>query len=457
VNELASRFGKGITFIDIDETIFQTKALIYVMKDGKIIKKLSNQEFNTYKLQDGESFDFREFRDAELFKKTSIPIPKVVERIKRMFKNIDNRDSRVVLLTARSDFDDKDVFLSTFAKVGIPINQIYVERAGNLSGGTVSELKKKIILKYIKDGDYRRVRLIDDDIKNLKDFLSLKNTIDPKIIDKVKNKHGITGPESIDPIEFYALQVVNSEGKLKRIEESIEVNLVDVLTVMDIINECHMIHHLNESVMDSVKSVSNRIRAIFTKNTDIIQPSDFEKGLLSYLKDIGIGGTQMLYHAFNVYYNKDQKSREKIRELALSVKKEHIIDILLKLDVLTLHMITGPLHIIEAVTGWGIFHRIKNKIEPLEKKAKEAIHSLEMLKTELDGKMRDQVQRYTNALRRVFGVDGYQKIKEETITGDIAEPDIKIGCDPVRRRDNKKKNRRKFENFLTGDETNKKS
>jgi hypothetical protein len=64
LNELASQYGKGITFIDIDETIFNTFAKIYVIKDGKVIKKLSNQEFNTYDLQDRESFDFREFRDA---------------------------------------------------------------------------------------------------------------------------------------------------------------------------------------------------------------------------------------------------------------------------------------------------------------------------------------------------------------------------------------------------------
>lgn len=217
LDELKSSWGQGITFIDIDETIFKTKAMIYVVKDGKIIKKLTNQEFNTYKIKDGEDFDFREFEDAELFKKTSIPIPKVVERIKRMFRNIDIRGSRVVLLTARADFNDKDVFLSTFSEVGIPINHIYVERAGNLSGGTVSELKKRIILKYIKDGDYRRVRLIDDDTKNLKDFLSLRTTLDQSIIDKVKKKHGIEGEESVAPIEFYALQVVDGEGKLKRV------------------------------------------------------------------------------------------------------------------------------------------------------------------------------------------------------------------------------------------------
>jgi len=218
VNELASRYGNGITFIDVDETIFQTKALIYVVKDGKVIKKLTNQEFNTYTLGEGESWDFQEFTSAELFAKTSIPIPKVVDRIKNMFRKAGIRDSRVIILTARSDFDDKEVFLNTFSKAGIPIDRIYVERTGNMKTGTTSERKEKTVLKYIKDGDYRRVRLIDDDMANIKGFLKTMNNLDPKIITKVKEKHGIDGDESIKPIETYALLVVDETGKLKRIQ-----------------------------------------------------------------------------------------------------------------------------------------------------------------------------------------------------------------------------------------------
>ena len=41
--------GKGLTIFDIDETMFITKAKVKVVKDGKVIKKLDNQEFNTYK------------------------------------------------------------------------------------------------------------------------------------------------------------------------------------------------------------------------------------------------------------------------------------------------------------------------------------------------------------------------------------------------------------------------
>jgi len=217
INELSSQYGAGITFIDIDETIFKTFAKIYVMVNGAVVKKLDNQTFNTYVLQPGESYDFREFRDAKTFRKTSIPIPKTINRIKRMFKNINIRESKVVFLTARSDFLDKETFLNTFRDHGIPIDKIYVERAGNIKTGTVAEIKARIVIKYLSTGLYRRVRLIDDDVANVKGFIAIEKKLPKEIIDKVKEKYGITGEESIKPIEFYGL-LVKDNGSLKRIK-----------------------------------------------------------------------------------------------------------------------------------------------------------------------------------------------------------------------------------------------
>ena len=195
--EMAKNKGKTISFWDIDETILQTKAKIYVIKDGKIIKKLTNQEFNTYELQPDESFDFREFRDAQLFKKTSIPIPKVVEYLKGMFKRANIKEQKVVFLTARADFDDKEVFLSTFSDLGIPINNIYVERTGNIKTGTTDQKKEKTVRKYLDTGQYSVAKLYDDDIRNVKTFLSLQDDY-PKI-------------------KFYGIQIINNKGKMRKI------------------------------------------------------------------------------------------------------------------------------------------------------------------------------------------------------------------------------------------------
>ncbi len=197
LKEFAQNKGGTISFFDIDETILQTKAMIYVTKDGKIIKKLTNQEFNTYQLQDGEEFNFDEFRDAELFKKTSIPIWKVVNVLKGMFKREHIGKQKVIFLTARSDFDKKNIFLDTFKGIGVPIENIYVERTGNLSSGTTSQRKEKTVRKYLDTGEFTVAKLYDDDIKNLKGFLSLQN--------------------DYPDIQFHAIHVINSEGKMRRV------------------------------------------------------------------------------------------------------------------------------------------------------------------------------------------------------------------------------------------------
>lgn len=215
VNELASEYGKGITFVDIDESIFHTFAKIKVIKDGKVVKELSNQEFNTYEKGPGEEYDFSDFRDAEFFRKTSIPVKQTVKRLQRMFKNIGRRGSKVVLLTARAPFKNMKEFKEAFRDHNIPIDKIDDVVFYKKNGPSVAQYKKKTIMDYLKTGEYRRVRLVDDAPSNLKQFLSLKYDIPDNVIEKVKKKHGIKGEESLEPIEFYAL-LVKPDGSLQR-------------------------------------------------------------------------------------------------------------------------------------------------------------------------------------------------------------------------------------------------
>jgi len=171
--------GKSITFVDIDETLWATNALIYVMKDGKIIKKLTNTEFNVYHLDDGESFDFREFASSDIFISTSTPIDTMIKKVNAMFKNISKAGSEMFLLTARADFDNKDKLLSFMKKFGLQVGhkdegKIHIIRAGNIPGKNSAMRKKVIINDYLKTGLYYKTRLYDDAVSNLDAFLELK-------------------------------------------------------------------------------------------------------------------------------------------------------------------------------------------------------------------------------------------------------------------------------------------
>lgn len=163
---------------DIDDTLFHTHAQIHVKnKTGETVKKLSNAEFNDHKLEPGQHYDFHEFRDADKFHRTSTPITKMLNKVKAIHKNVMNTpNSRVIMNTARADFDDKDKFLDTFRHHGVPIDQIHVHRAGNEPGDDQPALKKNAVLRrYLDKHPYGSVHLYDDSRTNLHHFLKLKD------------------------------------------------------------------------------------------------------------------------------------------------------------------------------------------------------------------------------------------------------------------------------------------
>ena len=167
----------SLTIFDIDDTLFHTTAQIAVIKDGKVIRKLTNNEFNNYSLKAGEEFDFSEFRDAHKFYHESTPIQRMMAKAKAILANsVKNPNSKVVIITARANFDDKDKFLATFRKYGFDIDKVRVERAGNIEGEFIPAFKKAIIIRnYLNTKQFSKVRLFDDSMSNLREFLRLKS------------------------------------------------------------------------------------------------------------------------------------------------------------------------------------------------------------------------------------------------------------------------------------------
>jgi hypothetical protein len=164
----------GLTVFDLDETLFHTKAKIKVIEDGKVVHSLDNQQYNSYKLKQGQSFDYGEFRSAEVFEKTSTPVAKMIGKARAIIHNAFARGSKVIISTARADFDNKEVFLRALDAHGIDTSKIHVERAGNFNLGSSAKNKKVIFRKYLRSGLYKRIRFFDDDTNNLTSFKSLQ-------------------------------------------------------------------------------------------------------------------------------------------------------------------------------------------------------------------------------------------------------------------------------------------
>jgi hypothetical protein len=166
----------GLTIFDIDDTLFNTTAKVAVVKNGRVARQLTSQQFNSYQLNLGEKFDFSQFADSDKFFRESTPISKMFNKAKAIVRNVQNKpNSKVVIITARNNFQDKNKFLATFRKYGFDIDKVRIERAGRIEGEMIPAFKKAIIIRnYLNTKAFSRVRLFDDSMSNLKEFLKLK-------------------------------------------------------------------------------------------------------------------------------------------------------------------------------------------------------------------------------------------------------------------------------------------
>jgi len=163
---------RKLVIFDIDDTLVHTQTRVHVIKNGQAIKSLNSHDFTHYRLEPGETFDFGDFTDAKEFFEKSRPIIPMMNQLKQDIAT----GNRVVMVTARSDFDDKELFLDTFRKYGVDMDRVHVYRAGNITDRIATEKKKKLIIRELLKKDYYTKAIMYDDAEpNLQAFVSLKN------------------------------------------------------------------------------------------------------------------------------------------------------------------------------------------------------------------------------------------------------------------------------------------
>jgi hypothetical protein len=158
---------------DVDETLFghgkKGKPNVQVhVKDssGKRVKSLSNQEFNTHKLEKGHSYDFSEFQSAKKFKETSSPNKKVINDIKRK----QARGQNVHLITARSKFDKPSEFQGHLKKHGVDVDKSKIHYTGGMKGGDIGKKKVDVANAVAKQSGAKKIHMYDDAAKVHKAF-----------------------------------------------------------------------------------------------------------------------------------------------------------------------------------------------------------------------------------------------------------------------------------------------
>jgi len=163
-----------LNVLDIDDTLFMPNAKTNVVKDGKVVARLSSEELKHYRPKPGERLDFGEFRSGKYFHDKAEPIEKMIRRAQLVVGH-QGAHSRTIIVTARADVSDKDMFLKKFRDHGFPIDQVHVERSGNVfGGGNAAPLSKAVVIrKYIDSGKFNKIRMWDDHEGNLNMLLQL--------------------------------------------------------------------------------------------------------------------------------------------------------------------------------------------------------------------------------------------------------------------------------------------
>lgn len=167
---------KAKHYFDIDETLFahdHSKLRVHVRdSNGRKVRTLTNQEFNSHQLPDGHSYDFGEFKSSDIFNQSATPIRSMIAKMKAM----KNNKANVEMLTARGDLDNKQKFAGIMSKYGIDITPgsgIHVRRAGN-TPGKPADTKAAHIADAIQREGLSEVHLYDDSIDNINGMLKLQ-------------------------------------------------------------------------------------------------------------------------------------------------------------------------------------------------------------------------------------------------------------------------------------------
>jgi len=113
-------------------------------------------------------------------------------------------------------------------------------------------------------------------------------------------------------------------------------------------------------------------------------------GLISYLAKFSAGAGRLIIAAV-------KGDKKKVSEIANSMSRSQFVDFLLKIDVMTLHLLTGPIHMIDALTGWEVAANIHGSAI----KGKDHAERLKKVFGELKKTARSAFKKHPNKFRLI--------------------------------------------------------
>jgi hypothetical protein len=199
--------GKTLFVSDFDDTLAQTDARVFVIRNGKRIP-MSPEQYAVYQERPGDKFDFSEFNELKN--------PRPIIRFSKLLRAavLDKKADKVVVLTARGHTRPVAQFLKMIGiKTGVSIAAL---------GSSDPQKKADYIDKHIQRDGYDRVAFVDDSPKNIEAVRALQKK-HPKV--KILAHQATTGehkPKKDTPsqqaksqgLEYFGFGRYGKDGKV---------------------------------------------------------------------------------------------------------------------------------------------------------------------------------------------------------------------------------------------------
>ena len=155
---------------------------------------------------------------------------------------------------------------------------------------------------------------------------------------------------------------------------------------------------LNESTIN--ETAENIVEGLNDKLNKLGLKIHKGSGILDYIKSFATG-------VGKVFLALIKGDTVKAKEILKTLKKEDVLDFIYKLDLGTLHLFTGPLHMIDAWTGWDLSANIKThmaKAQSLAQVFKDAVIKLkDTIVNGFSGKQQKNLMKHAQALENGAG------------------------------------------------------
>ena len=183
--------------------------------------------------------------------------------------------------------------------------------------------------------------------------------------------------------------------------EHVEASKEDIITILEFVM---ILEEGSELVLSEARA--DDLKTLVTNVTQKLGfASSGRKNLLSLLTSISKNAALAVIYAIQTQANREG-AKEKLQNiLKTSNVKAELVDLVIRADVLTLHLISGPIHIIDAITGYEIAEKIRNKAQIGAGRIKIAVDLIQKsARALIDNKKSRRVKKSLDIIKKAFTI-----------------------------------------------------